>query len=73
MRPFPPRFMSDKDIPIITPRFIGFTRGIDGNIIDIKQTVPKTSLDMIKCLRSASHNAMPIKDVSSEIYSGSNF
>jgi hypothetical protein len=65
MRPFPPRTISKNNIPIITPLFFGYTRGSDGNSKSLKNKLPKTSLEMIKCLRPASYNAIPIKDVSS--------
>ena len=57
MRPFPPRPISKHNIPIITPLFFGFTRGSDGGSKSLKNNLPKTNLEMIKCLRPASFNA----------------
>ena len=63
MRPFPPRVMSNNNIPIITPYFIGYHRGIDGNLRPMKQTKNSTSVDTIKCLRSPTYNATPIVSI----------
>ena len=60
MRPFPPRVTSNNNVPIITPYFIGFHRGIDGNLRAMKQTRNTTSVDSIKCLRSPMFNSTPI-------------
>ena len=63
MRTFPARYMSQNNVPIITPYFIGFTRGIDGNSKRINATPPTTSVDMIKCLRSPMMSSTPMKPV----------
>ena len=59
MRPFPPRTVQGT-VPIVTPYFIGFRRGIDGNPIVLNRERNTTSVEQIKCLRAPIMNAIPL-------------
>ena len=59
MRPFPPRTVQGS-VPIVTPYFIGYRRGIDGNPIVLNREPNSTNVDQIKCLRAPIMNAIPL-------------
>ena len=59
MRPFPPRTVSG-NVPKVTPFFIGYRRGIDGNPVQLNQSRNATSVETIKCLRSMSQSTIPL-------------
>ena len=66
MLPFPVRDVS-KPIPIIQPKFHGYSRGIDGESHTIKRTEIPMNTAQIKCLRSFEAKALPIVQVN-DIY-----
>ena len=62
MRPFPPRTVSGS-VPIVTPYFIGYRRGIDGNPIVLNRERNETSVEHVKCLKAPIMNAIPLVPV----------
>ena len=62
MRPFPPRTVQGS-VPIVTPYFIGYRRGIDGNPIVLNRERNATNVEQIKCLKAPIMNAIPLVPV----------
>ena len=62
MRPFPIRNVS-ANVPIVTPKFFGYNRGIDGNPVIIRTPRNKTSQMSISCHKPTALNAIPIVTV----------